>query len=151
MVAKLAAWLAKSGGKYPNSKSEDPAEKSLGKFVVQQREVFKRQAETGGALTDTQRQTLEQLRAWTWDPRADQWKGAFERLKVFLQRTLGSTYPKKNSKDKDEAQLGEWVRAQRERQPTPERLEEKAAGLVSAEFASMLESLPGWTWRDGEA
>lgn len=99
----------------------------LGNWVAYQRENFKN-------LGSQRISKLEELPGWTWDPLGDQWRIAFDGLKLIAEQT-GSAMITSRFKLDNGFQIGQWVRRQwrNKRSLEPYQIQ-------------MLESLPGWEW-----
>ena len=86
------------------------------------------------SLSTKQRKLLESCKGWSWDPIADQWEEAFQRLKQYVE-THGSAVVPQRVKTEDGFSLGSWVSNQRRRRD-----------VLSVGQKHSLESLLGWCW-----
>jgi superfamily II DNA or RNA helicase len=80
---------------------------NLGAWVTAQRG-------SKASLSNKQRKLLESCNGWSWDPIADQWDEAFQRLKQYVE-THGSAFVPQRFKTEDGFSLGSWVSNQRHR------------------------------------
>jgi hypothetical protein len=78
---------------------------------------------------------LESLPGWTWDPLEDDWNENFCALQLFVENS-GGKFPE-NPRGSNNTGLGKWIVRQRNRYKKD---------LCSAEQIDLLESIPGWSW-----
>ena len=55
---------------------------------------------------------LEALHGWSWSPRHDDWETSYSSLRAWLQQNR--LYPSRDSKDRNEKTLANWVKKQRQ-------------------------------------
>jgi hypothetical protein len=127
--SQLKSWVEATGS-WPRQHSDDATEKSLAKWMNNQRN-----ARLGKALTDDRIATLESMPGWTWTPQADNWENVFCLLKTWVAEH--GTLPYQHSADAMEASLADWLKKQRQARRT---------AALTAERIATLESMPGWTW-----
>jgi hypothetical protein len=85
-------------------------------------------------LSLEERNRLESLKGWSWDPHSDAWEKGYERLRNYCQAEDHCRVPA-SYKTKDGFNLGSWVVTQRVNKDT-----------LSLERRNRLESLKGWSW-----
>jgi superfamily II DNA or RNA helicase len=102
----------------------------LGGWVAGQRKAY-----FARRLSPERSVRLASLPGWTWDAYAEKWERSFAALKQFVEREGHPRVP--GGHTEAGCALGNWVSAQRR---------SHAAGELSPELATRLESLPGWTW-----
>ncbi len=124
---KLAAYAAQHNTARVPSTFKLEGGKPLGKWVAKLR--AKRDS-----LSQYQRELLESLPDWTWDPFLEDWETALSELKS-ISAAKGTTSFSRNDKFSDGRSIGGWVIKQRQNkiQLTEHQIFE-------------LESLPGWSW-----
>lgn len=122
----------------PGLYAEDPAERSLGIWIVTQRQ--RRLGKTSKrSLTAEETAHLESLPDWSWGPQGDAWERQRARLDEFLlrngrlPRSAGTGYVK----NRDEESLARWCQKQRAKYNS---------GDLASERADSLEEVPGWAW-----
>jgi superfamily II DNA or RNA helicase len=105
----------------------DQEGRPLGKWVAKLR--AKRES-----LSTEQKNLIEALPDWTWDPFLEAWEVAFEEIQELAIKKSDSVFSR-NEKFKDGRSIGGWVIKQRQDR-----------NRLSDRQASMLESLPKWSW-----
>ena len=101
----------------------------VGTWVSVQR---RRNAE--GTMTRDQRERLEALPRWSWNPIEDDWHETYEELLSFI-KTNGHGRP--NRLDSKESELAQWIGVQRSAYK-----DEK----IPSHRIELLEIIPGWQW-----
>lgn len=103
----------------------------LGTWVSHQRKSkFKNR------LSQSQIERLEALPGWSWEPYAEQWEEAFEKLKTYVKQYCNAMV-KEAYVTADGFKLGMWVGNQRQK---------KSKSRLSQDRVERLEALPGWIW-----
>ncbi len=101
----------------------------LGTWVAVQR-----RRKVDGTITQNQREQLEALHRWSWNPIEDDWHETYQALLSYL-KTNGHIKPsRRNSK---ESELSQWIGVQR----TSYKHQK-----ISQERIALLGAIPGWTW-----
>ena len=111
---KLKAFLATSGGVYPDRKAETKLERSLGHWVQNQRSNFQgtsKNSKRYRELTADKRIALEKLENWSWD-KNEYWDERYEELKNFLVKY--GRLPVGGCNDESESSIGKWCGYQRQ-------------------------------------
>jgi hypothetical protein len=102
----------------------------LGVWVAKQRSHRNK-----GKLPQERQERLEELPAWTWNPRDDLWEDGFARLQEYVSKSGTALVPKDLTFNG--FQVGAWVSTQRSAYKK---------GELPAERKQRLEALAGWTW-----
>lgn len=123
----LQTYASKCGTSRVPSTYQGDDNKHLGKWVAKLR--AKR-----STLTNKQKNLLEGLADWSWDPFAEQWQSAFAEVRS-LAAKKGDTHFSRKEKLSDGRSLGGWVIKQRQEKEN-----------LTAEQISLLESVTGWSW-----
>lgn len=87
-------------------------------------------------LSDTQKNLVEKLPDWTWDPFADQWELALAELRNLALKRENTVFSREE-KFSDGRSIGGWVISQRQ----------ERANLTDDQVAR-LEAIQGWRWAD---
>ena len=124
---RLADYASVNGSSRVPSTVRDQAGRPLGKWVAKLR--AKRDS-----LSAEQKNLIEALPDWTWDPFSEGWEVAFEEIQQLALKKGDSVFSR-NAKFKDGRSVGGWIIKQRQDR-----------ARLSDRQASMLESLPGWSW-----
>ena len=103
----------------------------LGTWVNNQR-----QGKSKNLLSQDRLERLEALPGWSWNPVAEQWEEAFEKLQSYVNQYGNARVPA-NHVTPDGLNLGAWVSGQRNR---------KSKNLLTQDRIERLEALPGWSW-----
>lgn len=103
---------------------------ALGSWVSTQRARHRR-----GMLPDEQREKLESLPKWSWDPISDLWETSFELLKQYVAREGSALVP--HGHIESNINLGSWVLIQRQFYKKDKMPKDRV---------NRLESLAGWDW-----
>jgi hypothetical protein len=128
---RLEAYVAKTGdAKVPAAHIDDTGFK-LGMWVNGRRQDYKK-----AKLSMQRILRLEEIQGWTWDVLEDSFRFGFDRLGDFVGSSGHARVPR-SFLDHSGYRLGEWVKKIRS---------DYFAGRLSAERASALEALPGWSW-----
>jgi hypothetical protein len=128
-LASLHKFVAQTGhARVPISFHDDSGFK-LGSWVGNQRQRRK-------LLTDDQRQRLEKVPGWSWNPHDDDWNDGYQRLRQYVSQNKTALVPMPYN-DPDGFRLGQWVSVQRGAY---------AKGVLGDERTEKLQALPGWSW-----
>jgi superfamily II DNA or RNA helicase len=123
---RLKAYAAKNDHASPSQDFKTPDGFALGIWVSNKR--------TGkNSLTPENKQLLENLKGWSWDPNTDKWNEGFERLKAYAEKIGNARTP--NGFRTDGFPLGTWVGTQRTNKDS-----------LTSKKKQLLESLTGWSW-----
>jgi hypothetical protein len=95
-----------------------------------------RQRTNSNALTEEQKNKLEKLPGWTWDPNETAWQEMFIGLQEYAKKE-GNTLVPTNQLLNNGKKLGHWVNDQRKKYQK---------GTLTAMRIKLLESVPQWTW-----
>ena len=121
-----------NGGSFPNKRSTDATEKTLGKWVARQRENHQK-----GTLSIERITALTSIEGWRWkSDRVATWYKTANTLLAFLTTNSGR-FPNKRSADAAEKSLGKWVALQRENHQK---------GSLPKTRKDLLEEIKGWIW-----
>ncbi len=94
-----------------------------------------------GRLSPEREARLAAVDGWAWDPHAAAWEQGFSALSAYVAENGDARVPQKYECP-DRYPLGNWVSTQRAFHQS---------GNLSAERATRLETLPGWSWNALEA
>ena len=134
MYEALRAHLEANGGEYPVHR--DAA--GLGRWVITQRQAYRRPETDPRRLSADRIALLEQLPGWTWIARNDMWQSQYDALEAHLEAN-GGEYPVQG----DVEGLGTWINNQRQAYRRPETDPTR----LSADRITLLEQQPGWAWK----
>ena len=109
-------------------RSDDPAERSLGTWIHEQRTNYRR-----NKMSPEKIELMESISIWQW--RVDPFPKKFQEFKEFVEKN--GNLPSHHSENPAERSLGFWISDQR-RKFTKDKL--------SKEHVELLESVPGWWW-----
>lgn len=129
--------FAMKQNRYPLEDAEDIEEKKLGIWLKNQKRA--KINPKGRKLTEERIKKLESLPNWEWGmPIESKWEKRFLET-VSFEKEHGKI-PVKDSKNKIESILGEWVSKQRQAK--------KGIGMgkMTPERIKKLESIPNWEW-----
>jgi superfamily II DNA or RNA helicase len=133
MREQLDTWVNKNG-KIPSHGSKDKTEKQLGRWAS-----HKRKEKKHGKLIEDKIKKLELIKGWYWGSDVIKKIISFdemcEQLDTFVNKN--GKIPSKESKDKTEKQLGNWVSNKRR---------EKKKGKLDEDKINKLELIKGWYW-----
>ena len=129
----LLAFVEREGTSLvPQSHREDGF--SLGGWVTPQRSKRAR-----GELSAERQRRLEELPAWSWDPKSDYWEAAFARLCAYQREH--PTLAVSGGLIYEGFKLGDWVERQRSAY---------SKGKLDADRVRRLEAIDGWRWNPKE-
>ena len=128
-VAALSAYVARTGH------SRVPVKEVVNGFPLGAWVQRKRWQHRRDLLPRDRAQRLQDQPGWTWDEKADSWKGWFELLSTYVARENHALVP--HGHVEAGQKLGEWASNQR-------RAFE--LGRLERERIERLEALPGWSW-----
>lgn len=124
---KLEEFVEENSHARPEKRYKSPDGFNLGNWVLRQRLVKEE-------LNQDNKQRLESLAGWTWDPIEFQWEEGFKHLQAFVEQE-GHARPMGSFMSSDGYPLGRWVNSQRSRQEN-----------LTQEKIIKFESLEGWIW-----
>lgn len=125
--AALVDYADEHGHARPPSDYLAPDGKALGRWVNDQRKMYKRNRMPASRI-----QRFESLPGWAWDTLDARWESAFAELAAYAEE-YGHPYPPRTT----HRALNQWVTTQR-RPHVRQRLTEVRR--------KRLEDLPGWSW-----
>lgn len=126
----VADWYAVNDH-HPRSEIDDPVERSLGRFVSQQRAHLK-----ANKLRPDRIAALEAIDGFSWDPFADAWNEMAGRVSEWYGSN--DAHPSDVSSEKTEVRLAQWSQVQRRRH---------ADQKLTNEQVDRLGAIVGWSWR----
>jgi hypothetical protein len=135
-LARLKLFATREGhGRVPADYVDEDGFR-LGNWVSVRRDYYKK-----GKLSKDRIAELEYLPGWTWDQLGSDFHEGLERLKAFVLK-MGHARVRNEYIDEVGFKLGGWVARRRS---------SHKQGKLSAEQATALAILPGWTWDQRES
>jgi hypothetical protein len=133
MLVQLQAYVITHGhcSVPPSFKTIDG--KRLGSWVVNQRQRY-------SILSTDQKNQLNGVKDWSWDPHGDSWNTGISELKEY-QKSNGNLLVPQLYKSRNDFNLGGWIASQRG------KFKNK---LLPQEKIDVLNSFVGWVWNTNE-